>query len=169
MANVHCIVLAACVVAAPAYSQARKATVVGYIENAVILPAGLRMKAKMDTGARTTSIDATDIERFRRDGKEWVRFAVRVKGRKVAFTRRVLRISRIRRTRTEVVQRVVVALGICVAGYYKHTEVNLGSRSNMLYPLLIGRRFMSTGRLLIDSSAKFRGKAICPNAPSKEN
>ena len=165
----HAIIigLAACAFAAPAASQTRKTILVGYLENAIILPSGMSMKAKMDTGARTTSINAVDIERFKVKGEEWVRFTVKAKGRKVRMTRKVYRISRIRRTRVGVVERPVVLIGICLAGYYKLAQVNLTDRSNMSYPLLIGRRFMATGRLAIDSAAKYVGKPVCAAAPKK--
>jgi hypothetical protein len=139
----------------PATAQQGKLRVVGYLENAVIVAAGLPMKA------RTTSIHAINIERFRRDGRWWVRFTVAVGDRKVTFERRIFRISRIRRTRVGVVERVVVKLGICLAGFYKLAQVNLTDRSNMNYPLLVGRRFMQSGGLAIASGREFVGKPVC--------
>ena len=47
----------------------------------VKLPAlGQTLKAKMDTGAMTASLSATDIEQFQRDGEDWVRFRLAVEG-----------------------------------------------------------------------------------------
>lgn len=146
-----------------------KMIVVGFAEHAAIPQIGLRLKAKMDTGAKTTSIHAVNVERFKRNGKDWVHFTVRAGGRNFVLERRVIRISRIRRTKVGVVERPVVLLGICVAGYYKRAQVNLTDRTGMNYPLLIGRRFMSTGQLVIASSVRFRGKAECRGAPIKKS
>ena len=45
------------------------------------LPAlGQTLKAKMDTGAMTASLSAKDIEPFKRDGEDWVRFRLAVEG-----------------------------------------------------------------------------------------
>ena len=47
--------------------------VVGAVEWVTVEPAGLRMEARIDTGAETASVDARDIELFERDGDEPVR------------------------------------------------------------------------------------------------
>ena len=46
----------------------------GWIEKGLILPTGVAVKMKLDTGALTSSLDARSITRFKRDGKPWVRF-----------------------------------------------------------------------------------------------
>ncbi|MCH8873269.1 ATP-dependent zinc protease [candidate division KSB1 bacterium] len=48
----------------------------GWIEHGVIEPADMTVKFKLDTGALTSSMHAEDIERFERDGQQWVRFKV---------------------------------------------------------------------------------------------
>ena len=123
----------------------RMLTVVGYLEEATILPGGLPVKAKMDTGADVTSIHAVDIRRYKKNGEDWVQFTVDTGNRRMTFRQAVERIIRIRRAGTGIIERPVVRLGICIAGYYKRAQVNLADRSNMRYSLLVGRRFMSTG------------------------
>ncbi|MGL5974754.1 MAG: RimK/LysX family protein, partial [Aeromonas sobria] len=46
----------------------------GWIEKGLILPTGVAVKMKLDSGALTSSLDARSITRFKRDGKSWVRF-----------------------------------------------------------------------------------------------
>src|SRR5690554_6574672 len=46
----------------------------GFVEWVVMKDTGLRMKARLDTGAKTSSLHATDVEEFEKDGEDWVRF-----------------------------------------------------------------------------------------------
>ena len=50
-------------------AQSRMLTIVGHLEDAIILPSGLAIKAKMDTGADSTSIHALNIEKYKKDGR----------------------------------------------------------------------------------------------------
>ena len=146
-------------------ADARMLKVVGYLENAVILPGKLPIRAKMDTGANTTSINARDIERYKTNGEDWVRFTVDTGDHMMELHRPLEGIQRIRRTGITDIERPVVRLGLCIAGYYKNALVNLTDRSNMSFPLLVGRRFMGTGGLVIDSAQQFIGNPVCPGAP----
>ena len=52
----------------PAYAR----EVVGWLESATINSAGLKVVAKLDTGAKTTSLGYSTIHFFQRDGRQWV-------------------------------------------------------------------------------------------------
>ncbi|MEH6561765.1 MAG: RimK/LysX family protein, partial [Marinobacter sp.] len=54
--------------------------VVGEVENFYLAGPELVYKARIDSGAETSSIDARKITRFERDGSNWVRFDVPVPG-----------------------------------------------------------------------------------------
>lgn len=136
--------------------------VIGYLEDAVILPSGLEIKAKMDTGADSTSIHAVDIERYRKDGRDWVSFVVDTGDRRMRFRRAVERVINIRRAGTSLIERPVVRMRLCIAGYEKLAEVNLADRSEMSAELLVGRRYMETGGLVIDSGQTYVGRPVCP-------
>lgn len=64
--------------AAPAVAQAANDEVFGWVEKATIEPWGVMVKAKLDSGALTSSMHAENIETFERDDEEWVRFDVEV-------------------------------------------------------------------------------------------
>jgi hypothetical protein len=66
------------------------------------LPAlGQTLKAKMDTGAMTASLSAKDIEPFKRDGEDWVRFRLAVDGAEnTVYEHPLVRIAEIKK-RTE--------------------------------------------------------------------
>ena len=77
-------------------ATAHTVRIVGYLENATILPIGLAMKAKMDTGADVTLMHAIDIERYQEDGENWVRFTLEGEGRNVIVRRPLVRVTRLR-------------------------------------------------------------------------
>ena len=55
----------------------------------------------MDTGAKTASLSATDIERFQRDGEPWVRFRLAAENADdTLFEQPLARLSKIK-SRTE--------------------------------------------------------------------
>ena len=82
--------------AAAAAENGSMLTVVGYLENAVLLPMGFSIQAKMDTGTTSTSINALNIRRYRKDGEDWVSFEVVAGDRSLKLRRRVERLARIR-------------------------------------------------------------------------
>ena len=154
-----------------ARAGSRPITIVGHLENAAVVLHGLpdlTMKAKMDTGADMTSIHAVNIERYTKNGEAWVRFTVEAGGRSVVLRRRLVGTVGVRRAGTAVVERPVVRVGICIAGYYGLIQVNLTDRSTMSSPLLVGRRFMAPGRLAIDSAKTYLGSPVCPRAPERD-
>ncbi len=52
--------------------------VFGWVEKSTLVPWGVELKTKLDSGALTSSLHATDVESFEKDGDDWVRFTVNV-------------------------------------------------------------------------------------------
>jgi hypothetical protein len=44
----------------------------------MLMPWGVELKTKLDSGALTSSLHATDVDVFEKDGDDWVRFTVDV-------------------------------------------------------------------------------------------
>lgn len=137
----------------------------GWIEQGVIEPADMTVKFKLDTGALTSSMHAEDIERFERDGEQWVRFKVAledVKSEDVVseiFERPLERDLRVRGAGGSE-ERPVVRMDVCIAGERLNEEFSLRDRSNMHYPVLLGRRTLD--RLgNVDSSRTFTAEPNC--------
>ncbi|AVO53737.1 ATP-dependent zinc protease [Ectopseudomonas mendocina] len=118
------------------------------------LPAlGQTLKAKMDTGAMTASLSAKDIEPFKRDGEDWVRFRLAVEGAEdTLYEHPLVRIAEIKKRAEEAgdsasqevaySQRPVIEMPICLGDEERTIEVNLTDRSTFSYPLLIGASAM---------------------------
>jgi hypothetical protein len=123
----------------------------GWAEEVIVYPAEMKFRAKLDSGARTSSINAVKIKEFKKDGEEWVRFTIENSADEAhEMELPVERFVRIREHGGTYQRRPVVKMGICMGDLYKETEVNLIDRSNFKYPLLIGRLYMR-GDVLIDS------------------
>ncbi len=133
----------------------------GWIEEVMISPGNLRLQAKLDTGANSSSIHAENISSFTQKGETWVRFdLVNGEGKPVTLERKVHRTVKIKRHKQKSSERPVVLLGICVGDHLEKTEVNLSDRSNYKYPVLIGRMFLS-GAFMVDPSSKHLLELSC--------
>lgn len=135
--------------------------VVGWVEKVSIHPGNLVLKAKIDSGAKTTSLHCECISIAERDGKKWVSFTVtNDKGEQIRLEREVQRIAKIKRHFGESQERAVITMGVCLANVYKEVEVNIVDRSGLNYAMLIGRNFLA-GDFLIDSSNTYTQKPRC--------
>lgn len=105
-----------------------------------------KLKAKLDTGALTSSIHAEEKELFERDGKKWVRFIVTDPGLKKPVRTRIeaplVRIAKIKEPGGESVTREVVRLSFQIGERKMRGEFTLNNRANMLSPVLIGRNMI---------------------------
>ena len=82
----------------PALSQANDKTVYGLNEYARLADIDLEVAAKLDTGAKTASLSAHNIKRFKRNGETWVRFTPGFGDQEAAPIEKPLaRISKIKR------------------------------------------------------------------------
>lgn len=100
-------------------------------------------KARVDTGATTSSISALDIVPFERDGKDWVQFKIDL-GDKASkeFKAPVERWAKVKQSSSdEVNKRAVVMAYIQVGDYKEKTEFTLAERGHMKFPMLLGRSF----------------------------
>jgi hypothetical protein len=130
--------------------------IAGWVERAVLLPSGIELRAKLDTGAKHSSIGALRMESFYRDGTEYIRFQVKNKqGETVELEEPVLRNVTIKRHFGKTQQRPVVMLTVCLGNVSRVVEVNLVNRAGFNYPLLLGRSFMQRD-FFIDPGATFR-------------
>ena len=149
------------------HAAAADVPVAGWVENVTIYPGSLRLKAKLDTGALTSSLDVPRFERYRSGEKDWVRFSLTdFEGHSAVIDRPIVRIAKIKRPGSTRQERVVVVIGVCLGATFEEIEVTLNDRTGFNYQLLLGRKFLS-GKFLVDSSRTFLLETRCPNPPSK--
>jgi hypothetical protein len=134
---------------------------VGWIERVRIGPQGFLLQAKLDTGADSSSLGASDIDVYSRDSKFWVRFRVTNKKNETGiFDLPIVRFSRIKRHGGKSIERPVVELDICLGRINQRTRISLTDRAQFKFGVLVGRNFLSAGKL-VDSSRKFVMEPSC--------
>lgn len=158
-----------------AESGQRVPETLGYVEWMVMQDTSLRLKARLDTGAKTSSLHAVNIEAFEKDGEEWVNFQIPLGDHEdqptegeldhadviLEFERPVERTVLIKRKGAPSQKRYVVVMDFCIAGTTHSTQFSLTDRSKFSYPALLGRRFMSDDNILIDSADAFLAEREC--------
>ncbi len=118
-------------------SHASEKLHIGTVEDVMLLPWGIVIPARVDTGASSSSLDARDIK---------------IKGNTVTFTlapkysgielslpiirRKTIRSAESRETR------VVVEIDLCIGSKRIRAKVNLNDRSRVQYPMLLGRNVL---------------------------
>jgi hypothetical protein len=160
-----------CLLLAPALSLGAEKTVYGLNEYVRLFNLDLKLAAKLDTGAKTASLSARDIERFKRDGETWVRFYLAIDDvHNNPIERPLARISKIKRRSGDYdpeeektyTARPVIEMDICMGTALRTIEVNLTDRSAFQYPLLIGSEALKHFSALVDPSLKYAaGKPAC--------
>ena len=148
----------------PPYSS----TIVGWREWVTLPGAGVPwIKAKIDTGARTSSLHAFDVEEFRADdGTDSVRFGVRpwqdsdedaVVVEIPVHDRRTVRSSS---GHSE--ERIVVLMDVTLLWRTMTIEITLTNRDEMGFRMLIGREALRNGFLVAAGESFLGGRAPRP-------
>ncbi|MBW7469857.1 ATP-dependent zinc protease [Marinobacter sp. M216] len=154
----------------------------GFVEWVVMNDTNLRLKARLDTGAKTSSLHAVNVEGFKKDNEEWVKFQLPLGDHEdqpsegdvehedvvLEFERPVHRTVLIKRKGAPSQRRYVVNMEFCIAGTIHETQFSLTDRGNFSYPVLLGRRFMRDDNILIDSADSFIAQQDCEYSTLEE-
>lgn len=131
---------------------------IGAAEIVVVEPEAERisLKARIDTGAETSSLGAVGIVPFERDGRPWVRFKIHnpANGEMVEMSRKVQKTILIKRHETKSQRRYVVEMWARIGSIKLKRLFSLTDRTDFEYPVLIGRNFL-TGTAVVDVSRQY--------------
>lgn len=116
------------------------------------------IKAKIDSGARTSALHVESLEEYQRDGRQWLRFSV-LTGRRgaapVLCEAAAIDQREVSDSGGHVTLRWFIQIEFELAGQRWVAETNLTSRRDMLFPLLLGRNALG-GRFIVDPGATYR-------------
>ena len=126
------------------------------------------IKAKVDTGARTSALHVTALEEV---DAETVRFLIhpqqRRSGGEVSARARLVDRRRVRSSSGAAEERPVVELQVALGGLQWPVEVTLTRRDQMGFRMLLGRTAIR-GRFLVDPGASYiQGRP--PHAPTSSD
>jgi hypothetical protein len=114
-----------------------------------------RIKAKVDSGARSSCLHARQIEEFVREGSDWVRFRFEQSpGAWADFAAPVVDRREVRDSGGHRTVRPFIRTQVVLGDQSWMIELNLAPRTEMLFPMLLGRTAM-IGRFLVDPSRSY--------------
>jgi len=142
----------------PKKEKAQK-IIIGGVERVRLIPGNVIINARIDTGAKTTSINAVDIQSFERDGKKWVRFRLAKSEKAFVVEKPVVREVQIKRHGEESQNRYVVKMRIILGDVSQVVEVSLTDRSKFEHKVLIGRNFLRD-IYIVDVGTKMSSKPM---------
>lgn len=131
-------------------------TLIGIAERVDLPEWGVtRMRAKIDTGARTSALHVDDVEEL---GPDRVRFAIVLHRKKhderVVVEAPIVRRGRVRSSTGRVQMRIFVSTRVVIGGVDKEVEISLASRGRMIYRMLLGRSALASD-FLVDPSRRY--------------
>ncbi len=132
---------------------------VGWREWCALPELGLNLiKAKVDTGARTSCLHAFEVTPFTRDQEQWVAFSMHPKQKNRALINRCEARVIDQRTVTDSgghrERRYVIETLLSLGGKQWPIELTLTNRDSMMFRMLLGRTAM-TDRIIVDPGASF--------------
>ena len=135
----------------------------GYIEKATLIDNDLTVSAKLDTGAKSASLNATHIKEVTKNEKHYLTFIVPSRQGDKFFECEYIGKVNIKNRAEEnhstllrkSVRRPVVLMNIRLGNKTRTIRVNLTNRKHFIYPMLLGREAILAFDGVVDPNLKY--------------
>jgi len=141
--------------------NAEEKITIGAIEDVILLPWGIKMPARIDTGAARSSLDARELVIM--DDVAEFKVPKKYGGQKLRLP--IVGWVHVRSAEARE-RRPVVEITLCVGPKQIRAEVNLNDRSIVMYPLVIGRDILKEN-FVVDCHQSRCLPPSCPEVPTK--
>lgn len=136
-----------------------KLSVIGWREIIALPNLGIsQIKAKIDTGARSSALHAFDVQKFQQDSQEMIRFQVHPRQRDtqqiVTTEAKLLEYREVKNSGGEAQLRPVILTNVELGGEQWEIELTLTNRDVMGFRMLLGRQAMRA-RFLVDPGKSY--------------
>lgn len=141
-----------------------KTVVYGYIEKATLVDQNLTLSAKLDTGAKSASLNAHHIKEIIKNGKPYLSFIVPSKEGDKHFECEYIGKINIKNRAEEnqtsklfryFVKRPVVLMKVKLGQQTQVIRVNLANRKHFIYPMLLGREAIVAFNGCVDPNERY--------------
>ncbi len=116
------------------------------------------IKAKIDTGARTSALHAFNLSHFRKQNADWVRFDIHPLQRNTQLTIHakcpLIAVRKVRSSNGQVTERPVILTEVQILNHRIPIELTLVNRDAMGFRMLLGRTAIRR-RFAVDPSRSF--------------
>ena len=140
---------------------------IGWRECVALPELGIKsMRAKIDTGARTSALNTDNMERFERNGDTWVSFTLPAAGprSKVHYEARLTDTRNIKNTGGIPETRPIIETVFVLGKRAWVIEISLADRENMKFDMIVGRTALRKKRLIVNPGRSFlAGQPIGPS------
>ncbi|MFC3052928.1 ATP-dependent zinc protease family protein [Kordiimonas pumila] len=143
-----------------------KVTVIGWREHIAFPDLNIPViRAKIDTGARTSALHATHIKPVTINGAPWVEFCVPIGKLKRQCCFPLCDVRAIKNTSGVPEERYVIETLLVMGKRRWHIEVSLADRENMGFDLILGRTSIRGRHIMVDPGKSF---LVGPPVPASE-
>ena len=123
-------------------------TLLGWREWVTLPSYNLRLKAKIDTGAKTSSIHASNIQVYQKGKVDMVKFRLFHLKYSFEVETKLVDYKKIKSSFGETELRPMIHLKIQIGKDIWITDFTLAQRSNLTYPMLIGRNTLNKKHII---------------------
>jgi hypothetical protein len=141
----------------PDAAPAPPPVLIGWRETVALPDLGIpAIRAKVDTGARTSSLHAEGVELFERDGVHWARFLLVRSGSRPPTPCEAPHVEHrfVTSSSGHKEERLIVKTRLKIGDFVVAAEFGLADRSDMNFPLLVGRTALRR-RFVVDPARSY--------------